>query len=275
MPFVQREKTRVHYALHDGDANLPWLVLIPGLASNTRSFPELVERLGRSFRLLVPDPRGAGETQLASLRFTLPDVADDIAAAMTDAGIESACVLGISMGGMIAQEVLLRHPERVERLMLSVTTCGPPPGVPPSKRTIAALVRGIVAAPRARSFDDVVRLFGDLLFAPSFPFEQRRAFFKMRRDARPAPPYKTIAQLLAIRKFNSHARLKQVRTPTLVMSALHDRLIPPVNSDILYAAIPGSRIIKFDAGHCSFYEVVEDFAAAVESFCGVGHPSGT
>jgi 3-oxoadipate enol-lactonase len=267
MPFVLRDKTRVHYVLHDSGQGLPWLVLIPGLASNSRSFPELVERLSSSFRLLVPDPRGAGETEIQSLRFTLPDVADDIAAAMTDASIDKAFVMGISMGGMIAQELVLRHAHRVSRLMLSVTTCGPPTGVQPSKRTIAALVRGIVRAPRAKSFDDVVRLFGDLLFAPSFPFEKRRAFFEMRRDARPAPPIKTIAQLLAIRQFGSHSRLGTIKTPTLVMSALHDRLMPPINSDILYAAIPGSRIIKFDAGHCSFYEVVEEFAASAESFC--------
>ena len=269
MPFTQRDKTRIHYEWHPGPAqDSPVLVLIPGLASNTRSFPELLERLAKSFAVLVFDPRGAGQTELASLRFQLSDSADDLAAVMNDIGLDTAHVLGISMGGMIAQEFVLRHPHRVETLSLSVTTCGPPPGVSPSPATIAALVKGIVNAPRVRSLDDVVRLFGDLLFSPTCDFATRRRFFKMRRDARPGPVRNSIAQLLAIRQFRSHRRLSQVTAPTLVLGALDDHLVPPINSDILYASIPGSRLVKLNAGHCSFYEVQEEFVGEIERFVG-------
>lgn len=264
--FAERRSTRIHYEITAGPDGAPWFVLVPGLASSTRSFPELVEQLSRTFNVLCFDPRGAGKTVSDTLNFTLSDVADDLNEVMNVESIDSAHVLGISMGGMIAQEFVLAYPERVNRLMLAVTTCGTHPGVRPSPVTIGKLVRGIAGVPLARSYDDVVRLFGDLLFGPALSKDDRIRFFQMRRHARPAPPHMTIAQLLAVRKFSSHSRLHTVRTPTLVLGAIHDRLMPPVNSDILFAAIPNAQIVKLDAGHCSFYETVDQFVGHVTDF---------
>lgn len=264
--FAERRSTRIHYEITSGPEGAGWFVLVPGLASSTRSFPELVERLSQRFHVLCFDPRGAGKTVSDTLRFTLPDIADDLNEVMNVESIESAHVLGISMGGMIAQEFVLAYPERVKRLMLAVTTCGGRPGVRPSPATIGRLVRAVTGVPLARSYDDVVRLFGDLLFGPALGKDDRIRFFQTRRHARPAPPHMTIAQMLAVRKFSSHSRLHTVRTPTLVLGAIHDQLMPPVNSDILFAAIPGAELVKLNAGHCSFFERVDEFMDHVTAF---------
>jgi 3-oxoadipate enol-lactonase len=223
--------------------------------------------------VLCFDPRGAGLTRSDSLRFTLADIADDLAACLQDAQVEKTHVVGISMGGMIAQEFALAWPERVRSLQLSVTMCGHGGGELPGWSTVGELVTGMARVPRAKSLDEVVDLFGDLLFGPHFPHADRLRFFQMRREARPGPVQNTLAQLLAIRRFSTWDRLPSVQAPTLVLGARDDRLMPPVNSAILWARIPHARRVTHPAGHCAFFEVADTFVGDVVRFSRGSEPA--
>jgi len=103
-----------------GSKGAPPLLLIMGLALSARGWGRLARVLSRHFRVVVFDNRGTGRSGRARLGLRMRDLADDAAAVLDAAGIESADVFGISMGGMIAQELALRHPRRVRRLALGL-----------------------------------------------------------------------------------------------------------------------------------------------------------
>ena len=105
----------------------PALVLINGWSASCKTWPSAwVRELAQTHRVICPDNRGSGWSRFADTPFTLADLADDVAAVLDAEEVRTATVLGISMGGMIAQELALRHPERVERLIL-VGTRAPAP----------------------------------------------------------------------------------------------------------------------------------------------------
>ena len=139
--------TRIHYEVR-GPANAPCVVLIQGLGLSARLWFDLPDRLaaapegGHAWRVVTLDNRGVGRSDRPRtlLSVTMGTLADDVATVLDDARVERACVVGISLGGMIAQHVALRHPTRVEGLVLLATTAGLPFTRWPGPITLATLL---------------------------------------------------------------------------------------------------------------------------------------
>lgn len=269
MPHVDRDGVSIHYAVwpapHEGAETL---LFIPGLSASTEAFPTLFAELAKQWRLVVIDPRGAGGSSNGLQRFRLPDVAADCIAVLDAEGVERAHVLGLSMGGMIAQELVLGWPERVDRLVLCCTSCGRKPGVRPSPRILSTLLGGIAAAGRGgpATPESIADAFGGILFAESAPMERRLAFFS-RRTGRYRPTKRgVLSQLLAIRTFASFERLHTLQTPTLVIHGDADVLLPTENAMILADAIPNARLDILPGGHVFFFEVQDLFVDRVNAF---------
>ena len=104
----------------------PWLVLIQGMGLDRRGWQPVLHRLRRHFRLVLVDNRGTGHSDRAAGSYTVADMAGDVVAVLDAAGIGRAHVLGASLGGMVAQELAIRHPERVDGLVLACTAPGWP-----------------------------------------------------------------------------------------------------------------------------------------------------
>jgi 3-oxoadipate enol-lactonase len=135
--FADNGSSRIAYELRGRiDRREPWLVLIQGLGFDRSGWAPVVSALRRRFRLVLIDNRGSGRSTTPDRKFTVADTAADVAAALDSSRIARAHILGASLGGMVAQELAIRHPQRVDRLVLACTTPGWPHGYPMPRASV-------------------------------------------------------------------------------------------------------------------------------------------
>lgn len=269
MPFLDRNGLKIHYKVWPKPApDAAPLLFIPGLSASAEAFPELFDVLSAHWHLYVIDPRGAGKSPGGAQRFKLRDVAADCVAMLDQEGIESAHVLGLSMGGMIAQELVLGWPERVDALILCCTTCGRRPGKRPGPTIIAKLVGGITGAGRRgpATAESIADSFGGILFGKNAPRDMKIRFFSRRTGHRAPTKRGVLSQLWAVRSFASFSRLHQVDTPTLVIHGDEDILVPTVNAITLADAIANAELQILPGGHVFFYEYQDQFLQRIRDF---------
>ena len=121
MPFAENDGTRIYW---EEQGSGPPLVLIMGLGYTSEMWYRMAPAFAREYRTIIFDNRGVGQSQVPATAYGINDMAADTAAVMDAAGIESAHVFGISMGGLIAQEFAIRYPERTRSLILGCTHHG-------------------------------------------------------------------------------------------------------------------------------------------------------
>lgn len=255
MPYAAVGDTRVHYQVQGRGA--PLLMLMGMGASGEMWGSDFLAALAGRFRLIIPDNRGTGLTGRGAAPYTIARLAADAAGVLDAAGVRAAHVLGISMGGMIAQELAAAHPARVGGLALGCTTCGGRRAVWPRRRVFVDLERyGLLGA-------------ASLVVTPEF-LARRPSLLTglgLRALARPTPPEVVREQLAAIARFDMSGRLHTIAAPTLVITGDRDVLIPPENARILVRSIRGAQgVIVKGAGHCFFWEAPERAAAAITDF---------
>ena len=245
MPFTDRRGQRLHYRTY-GSPTSPPLLLVMGLGLSSEGWDLLPEKLNSRHYVITFDNRGTGQSAAPRGPFTLRALADDAAAVLDAAGVARADVLGISMGGMIAQELVLRHPERVRGLALGCTFASWIRSYKPTPSVLLDLFA--VIAKRAGT----ERAAG-LLVGPGFlgePDGPER--FQHWRDCadRGRAKGSALLQVLAVSLHGTTRRLRNVKARTLVMTGDRDRLVRPENSTALARAIPGARLHVFaGAGH--------------------------
>jgi 3-oxoadipate enol-lactonase len=243
---------RIHYEVRGTRG--PTVVLIQGLGLSSRFWFDLPERLTSGsdpWRVVTLDNRGVGRSDKPKGFFSMESMADDVVAVLDAAGVERATVVGLSLGGMIAQHVALRHPSRVEGLVLLATSAGPPHACLPRARAIATLLtlplggrlrpRGPVAPALARlvlSEHDVQRA-ADLL-----------AEWPAALCGEPTSIRVYVAQLCAVVAHSTGSRLGSIGCPTVVMTGDEDALIPGENSARIAKLVPGAQLeIVRHCGH--------------------------
>jgi len=242
----------------------PPLLMIMGLTANLDWWPpELLEALEKRYRLILFDNRCAGRTPPGDGPFTMRQFARDTAGLMEALGVERAHVMGVSMGGMVAQELALNHPEKVDRLVLCCTFCGGVHAAMPGAGVLVKMAR--------RSPDPEVqaRRALSVLFSEEWLSEHTDTFenFLGRVSKAYMTPENARRQLGAVLRFNTYGRLGGIDVPTLIMCGSDDILVLPRNSRILASRMPDSRLREFTgAGHGFIHQCHEDVVAAVDSF---------
>jgi 3-oxoadipate enol-lactonase len=232
---------RIHYRSFGSPQNPP-LVLIQGLMLDGRFWFELPQLLAddpdQPWHVLVPDNRGVGLSALPRRPWTMADMADDVAAMLDGVGVRKAIVAGISMGGMIAQQLALRHPERVAGLVLMATW----PGLPYGKLPELAMLRDLLA-PTLTQRRDLQALARLVLPARELDnaWEHLEGWVGLIRDN---PPRRRalIGQFGAITTHSTGHRLERIRVPVRVVTGDEDRLVPAQNSEILAARLPVAEL---------------------------------
>jgi len=261
MPHVRANGISIYYESQgEGEP----LFLIAGLGATHELWELQVPSFARRYRVVTFDNRGAGDSDKPHDPYSIALFADDTAALMDALGIERAHVYGQSMGGIIAQEFALRHPERLRCLVLGCTTFGGPNSVLPSPEA-AAVLSGMPNLPEEQAVDRVLEVFYSLRYRRDHAEEARQriqSYFPLR-----TPPDAYARQLMACLTFDAYERLPQIAAPTLVMNGAEDTLLPAENSRIIAQRIPGAELVLFpEAGHLYFHELPEEADAAVFDF---------
>ena len=241
------------------------LLLIMGLGANSDWWdPRLVEDLSRDFHVVRFDNRGTGRSDDSEEAYTLRTLADDAAGLMDALGIARAHVFGMSMGGMIAQELALGHPERVGRLVLGSTHCGGSHVVPPTADALGIMARLAGAA----SAEESGRLTVALCFTKEAMTQERAAVEAWARGALKVPTsLETLGrQMQAIGDFDAYDRLPTLRAPTLVLAGAKDILIPPENGSVLAKAIPGAQFVLLEHSAHGLAEDMDEVLRSVRAF---------
>jgi 3-oxoadipate enol-lactonase len=261
MPKMRVNDIEMNYELHGEGAPL---VLIMGITGSLEGWRPLLPAFAAEYRVLIFDNRGAGLTDKPAGPYSTPMMADDTAGLMDALGIESADVYGISMGGMIAQELTLRHPQKVKSLVLGCTTPGGPNSHHRQQETIDEMVR----IPNV-SVEEGLEIVLRLLFTDEFAAANRQQVRETTLnsfDLR-VPRRAFLGQTAAIAAHNTYDRLPQIKAPTLVIAGGNDELVPSANSPILAQRIPGAELVIYpNARHGYLYEVAAEATAAVLDF---------
>ena len=256
-----------------GDIRIYWevcgqgkpLLLISGVSGGTWTWEESIEVWSQHFRVIVFDNMGAGRSSNPDRPYTIEEMADHAAAVLDAAGEKHANVMGFSMGGMIAQELALRHPNRVHRLVLGCTHCGGSVRIPPNPEAIQKFVDNTGLSP-----EEIIDKNLTLLVTPQFQKSGSKVLKQYRdRQLRAPfqPDYALMRQLKAIEGFDTCKRINTIQVPTMILMAEHDLLVPPENGRILADLIPGA-VEKFfaDSGHLIYLERAQDFYETVMQF---------
>jgi 3-oxoadipate enol-lactonase len=253
MPIAERGKVRLHYETL-GKEDAPPVLLIMGMSFSSKAWGPLPERLAERYRVIVFDNRGSGRSGSAGLVFRVKDMADDAVAVLDAAGAASAFVFGISMGGMVAMELALRHPARVKAMALGATFAGWLGSRKPSILTSTdVLVGGLLSRLGAH------QMLGRALVSREMAKSNPRALGAFIANAERVNPQVLLQQMTAVTLHASTARLAALRVPTLVLSGDQDRLVPEKNSRRLADLIPGARFVLLPgAGHCFPLERFDD-----------------
>jgi 3-oxoadipate enol-lactonase len=230
----------------------PPVLLIMGFGMPGRVWAPQVRGLSKGHRVAYYDNRGVGGSELKpGPAYTVKDLAKDAVGILDAASFEDAHVVGVSMGGMIAQELALNHRKRVRSLALIATHAGGPgPHALPTTRGLRLFLK----ANTSKGLDRLKALRA-MLFPPQIQPRIEADVELVRESAeslgKPADKGTMLKQLLAIARHDTNARLHQLDgLPTLIVKPALDVLVPPENSDRLHRLIPGSMMLSFsDAGH--------------------------
>lgn len=237
------------------------LLLIMGMAGHAGLWrDDFVARLATDFEVVTYDHRGIGDSSDVPGPFTIAELAADATALLDAIGWRDAHVFGISMGGMVAQELVLSHPGRVRRLALGCTYCGGPrtnPMAPGPMRMMTAMNSGDVEAALRAAFQANL--------SPAWTADQ--SHWREFRDialAERVPVHVVLRQAQAAFVHDTSTRLPSVRTPTLVMAGTADEMVLYPNNEVIAGLIPDARMITFDdAGHLFWWEHPDETVAAL------------
>ncbi len=248
MPFAQIRGLRMYY---ERAGSGPPLLFLNGSGGDLRSRPSFFEGpVAKAFDFLAHDQRGLGQTEIPTGPYNMADYAEDAAALLDHVGWKTCGVMGVSFGGMVAQELAVRFPERIERLVLCCTSSGGAgePSyplhelgeLPPEERLFRSLElsdQRMDKAWRAANPD---------------AFEGVRKMFEARGAVGAGEPGReagAAAQLEARRHHDVYDRLPKATMPTLVCGGRYDGIAPLRNSEAIARQLPNARLEAFEGGH--------------------------
>lgn len=261
MPTMEANGIEIAYEIH-GEG--PPLLLIAGVGYGAWFWHKIVPGLAEHFRVISFDNRGAGASAKPAGPYTVPMMAADTAGLLDALGLRGVAVMGHSLGGFIAQELIVSRPELVDKLILASTNYGGTKVYPITPEALEVLTN------RQGEPLDLIRRGIGIACAPGFIEKQLEIVQELvnYRFTNPVPPIQYQAQVMAgggmaaLTDEQIEQRMAAIRVPTLILFGEFDRVVPPANADLMAAKIRGAQVkILSGSGHIF---AIEDPAATVE-----------
>ncbi|KRB52334.1 MAG: alpha/beta fold hydrolase [Pseudomonadota bacterium] len=225
------------------------LLFISGTGGDLRNKPNQFDGpLARAFDMISYDQRGLGRSDKPDLPYSMTDYADDAAALMESQGWDAAHVVGVSFGGMVAQELALRHPRKIRRLVLACSSPGGAGGASYPFHEIGHLT-GEARAKHLTPISDTRR---DDAWASANPETYAKVIALTSADPFADEPGRREGaqrQLEARAAHDTWERLPQIAVPTLIAGGRYDGVALPETQERMAARIPGAELRMFDGGH--------------------------
>jgi 3-oxoadipate enol-lactonase/4-carboxymuconolactone decarboxylase len=256
MAFATHDGVRIYWRL-DGATDKPVLVLLNSIGCDLSLYDAAAPHLLPAFRLLRIDTRGHGASDAPAGDYTLDLLAGDVLTVMDAAGVARASVCGISLGGMIAMQMALKAPERVEALVLACT----------SAAMDVASWDTRIATVRSQGMAAIADMALGRFFSEAFRAHHSETVETVRAGLLTTDPDGYSGCGAAIRDMDLLSRLSEIDVPTLVIGGRKDVSTPfEGHGDKIAAAIPGAQVALLDTAHLPCLEAPTAFASAARNF---------
>jgi 3-oxoadipate enol-lactonase len=243
------------------------LIMIIGLGSDQSNWRLQTALFKKYYRTITFDNRGAGKSDKPTGPYTINMMADDTVGLMDHLGIEKAHIIGVSMGGMIAQELAINHPERVDKLVLGCTFARRNGTSGFSSEVSKALEAYDGSSHDLSSLRKLVNVIIDLTFNKRS--YRVLALPLMKVAIRSSALDGFVEQLEAVLAHDAADRLGRIKVPTLVIAGTEDRVIKPVSSEVIASLVPMAKLVKVEGGSHGFSgEMSSEFNREVLDFLG-------
>lgn len=266
MPVEKVSDLNIYYEIHGKGEPL---LLIMGYGAYSRWWYAQIPVFSQEYQVIAFDNRGTGQSDKPDIPYIMEMMVGDTVGLLEAIGIDAAHVYGMSMGGMIAQEFALHHPDKVISLILACTSPGGRNAVIADQEALTFLFD--TERRKHLTLEEQARELLPFLFSQEFIDKNAelmdRFIAMILKYPTPAHGYKRQGE--AIMGFNAYDRLPEIKAPTLVMAGTADRLIPVENSRIIASRILGAELVIFEnMGHGLLGEAVEEANKAVLDFLG-------
>lgn len=278
---VNTNGINIYYEVHGSGEPL---LLIEGLGYSSWMWYKQVPVLSKSHKVIIFDNRGAGNTDKPDSEYSVELMTDDAAGLLNELGVESAHVLGVSLGGYIAQELAITRPEMVRNLVLVSTNSGPGKPITGKSPFLNGFLRlrgffpaAFDGARRPVRLEYAMNEEERLRYGLSLAFSEE--YFKNHSEEidrivewrleNPQPEYAWRRQLVAGVGYDSRPGAGEIKSRTLLINGAQDRIVSPESALDLSKRIADSTLVILEGtGHLPFIERPEDFNAHVTSFLG-------
>ena len=246
MPHIQTARLRIYYEIKgSGDP----VFFISGTGADLRNKPNFLDGPAPlQFETLAYDQRGLGQTDKPDQPYTMADYADDAVALLDALGWQQPNVIGVSFGGMVAQELALRHPDRINRLVLACTSPGGEGGASYPLHDVQDMDR----VERAKFMIPISDTRRNAAWAAANPKEYDFFVEYASTDSYAGEPGRAMGatrQLEARKNHDTWDRLPGIKHPTLICGGVYDGIALPAMQEKLAAQIPNAALAMFDGGH--------------------------
>jgi pimeloyl-ACP methyl ester carboxylesterase len=265
LPYVTMKDIDIYYEIH-GPPEAPAIIWISGWGNAYWLWFRQIPAFKDQYKCIVFDNRGVGRSSKPDFPYTMQMFADDTIGLMDSLNIETAHIVGVSMGGFIAQQLAISHPEKVQSLVLISTHFGGPNAVPADNRTMAMM---FASPTETISIDQALQMRYSVAYSPQFLQDNKLLLQQVQEwvEQNPQPLSARLHQAAASVTFNVEADVKKILAPTLIIQGKNDRMVPPKNAEMLSESISTSRLVLIEGGpHMIIFEHHEKINNTILNF---------